>query len=496
MLKGKSKIELFDAKTGKLCKCVEKENLVTNAVRNILNGISQVELAAGNDSNIKNAHNWLYSQCSTEPYKVFYGGLMVFAQQISNPTKDKIVPTADEIRSYIGGGYQGSAPTGSLLGSINSEESELGSNYAKFVWDFTTQQCNGNIACICLTSNVGGNGGLRIASSSDSGHEMGFLRPLYSQNMFNIRTNVTSVPDRSKLGTVSGPNMSSNWCAETEGGGILWSDDKVYKKPFSLDFKQSVLKNLGRPLGTQEIVYNGTLWESGLERVTCFDYDTIVAVNLSGSKSKVFNCKTAEINTYTPDFSALRDELSSVFGISLYNNTIHSKFFKNGYLYMIVFDTTPSALADKKVRLYKVNIQTGSYTSHSYTIASADLGIMVPNSTRQSSSNTAYMLEFDNNIYIDIAGTTYYTLVNLSTGDMRVVYRRYIYAAEDGKLAAKFMPLTKPWYMLGIANWSNEYGDPFLFYPYYGTINNQDVILEKDNTKTMKITYTIYEQEV
>ena len=33
MIKGKAKIELFDAKTGKLEKSIEEHNLVTNALR-------------------------------------------------------------------------------------------------------------------------------------------------------------------------------------------------------------------------------------------------------------------------------------------------------------------------------------------------------------------------------------------------------------------------------------------------------------------------------
>ena len=47
MLKGKTTIQLFDAKTGKLTDEVTKENLVTNAVRNALGGAYN-QLASGN----------------------------------------------------------------------------------------------------------------------------------------------------------------------------------------------------------------------------------------------------------------------------------------------------------------------------------------------------------------------------------------------------------------------------------------------------------------
>lgn len=500
MLKGTSKIELFDAKTGKLVKSVQRDNLVTNAVKGLLNGISQAALAAGSSSNIRQAHNYVLNQIASEPYKKLYGGLLVFGEHIDNANANKIIPTASEMRKYIGGGYQGSSPTGSLLGSINTSESELGDGYAKFVWDFTTQQCNGNIASICLTSDVGGNGGFKIAGSADSGHEMGFLRPLGQYNMFNIRTNVTDVPGRTPLGSVSGPGGDS-WVGltkENDEYGIFWSSDNVYRKKFSLDFNQSVLKNLGRPLGAQEQLSTGTIWESGLAPVVCFDYDKIVMVNLSGSKSKVYDGLTGTATSYTPDFSGLRDEFSAVFGITLNNNAIRSKFYKGGYLYLIVFDTTPSALADKKMRLYKVNIQTGSYSSHTYTLSSSDLGTLVPDNTRQGSGTTAHMFEFNGDVYFDM-NTTYYAQVNLSSGDMAVIFRRYIYASEDGKLATWFNPIsssakTLPWFIVPETNWSSEYGCPYLFMPYLATINNQDVVLEKDNTKTMKITYTIYEQ--
>ena len=47
MIKGKTTIQLFDAKTGKMTDEVTKTNLVTNAVRNALGGAFN-QLASGN----------------------------------------------------------------------------------------------------------------------------------------------------------------------------------------------------------------------------------------------------------------------------------------------------------------------------------------------------------------------------------------------------------------------------------------------------------------
>lgn len=53
-LKGKTVIQLYDAKTGELVETVEKTNLVTNAVNNVLNGA--LNALAYTSNNCKGRH--------------------------------------------------------------------------------------------------------------------------------------------------------------------------------------------------------------------------------------------------------------------------------------------------------------------------------------------------------------------------------------------------------------------------------------------------------
>ena len=123
MLKGKTTIQLFDAKTGKLTDEVTKENLVTNAVRNALGGAYN-QLASGNmwSEGMRYIGN-IYNLPSSKNFaQAMYGGVLVFSQPIAEDA-EHCLPSIEEIKTFIGCANQSASNTGNTFrGSITTGE--------------------------------------------------------------------------------------------------------------------------------------------------------------------------------------------------------------------------------------------------------------------------------------------------------------------------------------------------------------------------------------
>ena len=137
-IKGRLKIELFDAKTKKLVQKVEKENMVTNAVKNML----QAYAATNQMSEIM-------------PLAlVGLGGLMLFDTELTASADNVLFPSNSHLVGY---GLQGVNTSNTMCGSKNALESSLKigeDGRSVTVWDFGTSQANGTIRAVALTKNA------------------------------------------------------------------------------------------------------------------------------------------------------------------------------------------------------------------------------------------------------------------------------------------------------------------------------------------------------
>lgn len=159
-LKGTTKIQLFDAKTGEMTKEVVETNMVTNAVPNILNPSLQMLMGANpsNYTNVTTSLPGFLKRCSPIG-KVLFGGILVFNDAL-NEDANYIIPSLEDRNKIIG--YAGSFAGFSgnyKKGSYNKVESVELENGFTHVWEFNTEQANGNIGCIALTSAMGGDCG-------------------------------------------------------------------------------------------------------------------------------------------------------------------------------------------------------------------------------------------------------------------------------------------------------------------------------------------------
>ena len=154
-IKGRTIFELTDVNTGEVER-YEDCNMVTNALQYYLEtyGMFTNNILANDD--IRGKRLW----------KNLVGGLFLFDKNIEENVENTFMPAGV---SMIGNGSIDISNSGDVteLGSYNATESGLQDDGSiKFVYDFSTQQANGTIACACLTSASGGYVGMGNASGN------------------------------------------------------------------------------------------------------------------------------------------------------------------------------------------------------------------------------------------------------------------------------------------------------------------------------------------
>lgn len=168
MLKGKSKIELFDAATGEKLLEQRDSNLVTNALDTVANCRDKMGLlrwwrpegsTVSTDLSFHGEHLAISPACAMMPlYKRALGGVLLWDGNIAEDPSVMVPPADVDEVGHAGGEYGGS---NIYRGSYNANESgEISGGY-RHVWDFDTDKANGVIKCLSLTSCHGGNLGYR-----------------------------------------------------------------------------------------------------------------------------------------------------------------------------------------------------------------------------------------------------------------------------------------------------------------------------------------------
>ena len=224
---GKVRIELRDAKTGKLKHISEEHNVVTDSVYNIINGA----LARAKRGN----YNSIFVGSSTEEaIKQLFGGVMVFNRSIDT---SHLVPDILEMSGMIGNGNQGGTVVGSSKkGTLRS--ATITADSAKFVWDFPSTVCNGTIASICLTSNKGGELGCNF-DARDTTKNGESIVAAYGGNLAADVANTVRYDNDTRLFSISGEGTTGCWVVD--GDSLVqyqWTQQASYKRVWSLaDYK-------------------------------------------------------------------------------------------------------------------------------------------------------------------------------------------------------------------------------------------------------------------
>ena len=512
MLKGKTTIQLFDAKTGKLTDEVTKENLVTNAVRNALGGAFN-QLASGNMwSYGMNYIDSLYKLPTVKNFaQALYGGVLVFSQPITEDA-DHCLPSIEEIKSFIGCANQSASNTGNTFrGSINSGESEVGADYVKFVWDFNTDQCNGDIASICLTSDCGGAVGYGCDAKADSLKGMS-LRDFKSGSFWD--TSVAANLGTSTNGALikaKGWNSNPGKCAYIDGGYL----HTVYR---GSDNKQNISKVLSKAkfglglvdgfnygnIKSTEVIDTGIAVYKDIP-YTSKDHGFCQDGDGSYSKFKIVKYSGNGVaERITIPASNINSAITAYFGQTGKSNCLNNqdKIIHNNKLYVITgqFNFSDLTTRPNKLRVWVVNFD-GTYTFKDIALTSKMITLIAGTDEKggyDDSGLNGKLLSYRGSLcYVAPDGTNGYawflvdddgtmkTSAFMIDNDIRLYSH---YCLEDN---TDLIP--NPYIELNMHSNSSSLKlyVPLLVSAYLGTINNQETVLTKTPDKTMKIIYTL-----
>lgn len=502
---GNTTIQLFDAKSGKKTDEVSKNNLVTNAVSNVLNGGLNA-LVAGLNNGI-DAHaslDYLYEfPTGYNIAKALFGGVLVFSKSIQLDA-EHCIPTIDEMKSFIGCANQSATIAGSIFrGSINESESEVGDNYVKFVWDFTTEQCNGDIASICLTSNIGGCEGYKfnVKSSSYNAH---FLSWVYGR-MWDA-----SAASEHSSAYIHNPMFMSSFTNSSAHDMYIYENnfyyvymDKVYKHNIDKILNKhgsDILSgfDLGAESNYDEVI---TLNNYYVNILKCLDGDKVYQYYGSTRDSSKLTLIKVSKNSVSETIEIPTTNITSSMldycGISVdYNFWDNSCIYKDKIYTIIGWVNTGKESKPNKLRLYILSFD-GSFTFKDLNLTDNMISMLFGTKTYKggtTNSGLRFLRVFDNLVLEasdDTDGCAYYLISDdgdvdeypfMHTEDPLFYYGNILYKNSGW--------LKEPWCSFMFAG-NGMLNSIEMIAPYLATISNQDVVLTKTTDKTMKIIYTL-----
>lgn len=511
-LVGKTTIKLFDAKTEELSDIVESKNMVTNAVSNIFNGfLNAVASSDNNGVGVRNNLNYLFD--IPDGYnlaKTFFGGLLIFSSSIEENV-NHIIPTMDEMKTFIGCGNQSATITGSIFrGSINESESEVGDNYVKFVWDFTTEQCNGDIASICLTSDIGGCEGYKI-NVKKSYNDAHFLSWLY-EGMWDA-----SVYSEHNLSYMHNPMFKSSFTDSDRDSYDMYIyennfyyvyRDKVYK--YNIDkilnkYGSDILSrfNLGAVSNYDEVI---TLTNYKYRVFDCLDGDKVYECGIDERNEDRLTLirvsKNAVSETIQIPTTNIIASMRGYCGVSVLYDfwRLNSCIYKDKIYTIVGFiNNEDLSVKPNKLRIYILSFD-GSFTFKDLNLTDNMISMLFGTKGYGGSyyeSGLKFLRIFDNLVLQASDGTNGYAYYLVSddgdvdaypfmhTKDSLYYYGNILYKNSGW--------LKEPWCSFKLCG-NGMVNSIEMIAPYLATINNQDVVLTKTAEKTMKIIYTLTQE--
>ena len=447
MIHGKTKIELYDVNK-KIKQIVKSENTFQ---KNIL--AHQFPMNPWLRQNPFNNGEWANS-----PIVAMVGGLLLFKEPIQ--VGSVYMPAGNVM---VGNASNGIVNTGNPneLGSYNENESSLGDTSFTQVFDFTTSQANGNIACACLTSKWGGYAGYGNSSMTgkstrrrpDIYHENTYEKVQMAENgrgySFSLADNVITVNEyrlMSTVGTIFSGNHTSTTHDVTDipisgaSGifGLAWH--YVGNNKFAII-----------PVCQSYNVFTGNSfywWE-----YDCAN-DTITRKSFVNSSS---------------DTIIMRGSTYSDVSVPIFFRDGNMCIINSTNTALLFFDTSNGAL------VYKTT--SSRYFAWAFANKRYSVGMISPNLyLAQTTEYNYYMIDI-------VKGTekpTNWNLIFDATQDNREL----IMTDFDGQGLARFI--------LNAGNKNSSYiaQNPM----YLATINNLDSYVTKTANQTMKVTYTLTEE--
>ena len=464
MIHGKTKIELYNPNT-KIKNIIKSENTFqSNVLADYFRHFGE------ENTNPFNAGNY----DGTSLWKNALGGIFL----LKNPETvgNKFMSLGNVM---VGNGAYGVSNSGSPneLGSYNSQESSESGTEITQVYDFATNQANGNIACVCLTSRVGGYIGY--------GNRSGQYHSAMSYNFSSLQSTRGVV-------NCNRASASGNWLVNVSG-----------------DFRDGKI----RITKTRRSLITGSVF-NGFTKTLEFDLQTVGdGYNISGINTDCGCLKVYDVGNNKFRFVPFTYTSISVSA--------------NGTVYYYEFDAENDTLTQK-------SFTNSSSNSIAISISRADelVGVLFYGNyafcVTSSVGHIAEIFNVNTSEHIDTLDT--YEILGTSSGSFR---RQMIYVLDGGWIAFNIdVAYNNPLFMydtvnktvykinsgyLRVSNVANGLiSNPslgsgildridlsptatrtqgFVHNPLYlATINNLDSYVTKTANQTMKVTYTLTEE--
>jgi len=215
-IKGRTKIEMFDALTGKLTDRIVHDNMFTNAIGMMANHALRHDFVHYRSSGATGGLNSLL-----DSHLDLVSGILMFDEALdSDPDNIWAPASANLVACGATGKINGDANV-PMMGSYNAAESYSSGLVRRWVFDFLTNQGNGSIATVCLTSNRGGYIG--YGSPNQMGSSALFASGTQPYNGISLG----NIMDRCKYGGYWGESSENyNYCKRGNGFVPFCIDDE------------------------------------------------------------------------------------------------------------------------------------------------------------------------------------------------------------------------------------------------------------------------------
>ena len=462
-LKGNMVIELTDENTGAV-ETIEESNMVTNVVNNLL-GLNPMGIFYNVGGKYDDHLDWDGTMFPICPNMI--GGIMLFPKPLAEDV-DNLYPSSDNLPvGYASNDVNATANV--KRGSLNLTESKALDNGYKFVWEFTPSQGNGTIAAVALTSALGG----ANAFGSDADDKSPFLMVkkidlgnLTDEEQCELFRTVEIDFDNNLLYSIEFVNSSV--------------EVKTYRYPvFTIGLNER-LNDTTVTLIDEQVLHCSTFKFLGsympygdfIDGHDGYWYGFSNQGNSSGNATMYWIKIKKEDFSFTEGVWTLSNaHLLAIgsFKTDNYPQRVTRGTVRNGYLYLPSYD---------KTGIYKINVNNSAdVTLIPFGFTSA----MKPLGGSGSCEN-----------YIQLVG-------DLIIGwDFQVTITDAIVQTAG---VVRFQNIATPLFRYKnfltcwSASYGNEYHHSYLLTPYLATINNLGSAVVKNADKTMKITYTLTEED-
>ena len=461
-LKGEMVIELTDANTGEV-ETISETNMVTNAVNNIL-GMNPVAAWMKTGDEYANMLLWNGNLLPICPNMI--GGILLFPKTLTEDVNN-IYPSSDNLPVAYASNDVNST-TNVQRGSMNLTESKALDNGYKFVWEFTPSQGNGTIAAVGLTSKQGGANAYGSTAASDT--------PFLSIRSVDVK-NLTQAEQMVLYEAVE-IDFENNLLYTINYASSTVTIRKFRYPVFNIGLNEKLDDTTVKLLDTQVLScstfkFYGSYTPYGhfFDGADGYWYGFANQQNSSGNATVLWIKIKKDDFSFTEGSWTLSNAMLQTIGSVKYDSypcISNRAVVRKGYLYVVAYD---------KAGIYKINVNNSSdvtLIAFGFTSAFKPLG--------GSGSSESYLqligdliLGWDfqidvNDKVIQTAGTVRFE--NIATP--LFAYKGYL--------------------MGWTSSYGNEYRKMYLLTPYLATINNLSQAVVKNADKTMKITYTLTEE--